>query len=53
MPEKKKICGKFFGPPRIENPYNPAWSRDHPGLKFHTMSGGPIKVQKISKMKKS
>ena len=30
-------------------PYNPAWSRDHPGLKFHTMSGGPIKVQKISK----
>ena len=23
----------------LENLYNPAWSRDHPGLKFHTIPG--------------
>ena len=32
--------------PYIENPYNPAWSRDHPGLKFHTMSGDAKKNPK-------
>ena len=44
---KKIFFGKFFGPPRIENPYNPAWSRDHPGLKSHTIPGGTKKIPKI------